>query len=194
MELHAEEWGFAVGDAHDLAVAARFLGPGSDFEFRGERVGLNHQAVITRSLERIVETGEQPLAIVVDHVGLTVHEMLGADDLGAEGLAHRLMAEADAQQRQAALQALATFDRNAGFSRCARTGGDDDAIRLAVEDFIDRDLIVAVDLDVERRVDLAQPLDEVVSEGVVIIDEEDHGGGYGMQGTGAGELSVSLVE
>ena len=76
----------------------------------GQRVGLDHEAVVARGLERIVEAGEERAAVVVDHVGLAVHEILGADDLAAERLAHRLMAEADAQQRQLAFEPLAAFD------------------------------------------------------------------------------------
>ena len=37
-----------------------------------------------------------------------------------------------------------------------------------------RDLIVALDPQLDRRIDLAQSLDQVVGEGIVVIDEEDH--------------------
>ena len=48
--------------------------------------------------------------------------------------------------------------------------------------FIGFDLlaVVAVNLEVERRGDLAQPLYEVVGEGVVFIDEKDHGAPGGV--------------
>ena len=74
-------------------------------EFFGQRVGLDHEAVVARGLKRIFEAGEERAAVVVDHVGLAVHEILGPHDLAAEGLAHRLMTEAHAQQRQLARRA-----------------------------------------------------------------------------------------
>src|SRR5262245_55080071 len=61
VELHAEEWVLAVSDAHDLAVAARLLSPGGDFEFFGERIGLDYETVVARSLEWVVETCEEAL-------------------------------------------------------------------------------------------------------------------------------------
>ena len=46
------------------------------------------------------------------------------------------------------------------------------ALRL---DLVEADLVVADDEEVERRVDLAQPLHQVIGERVVIIDQDDHG-------------------
>jgi hypothetical protein len=198
MKLHAEEWVFAMGDAHDLAVTARFFGPGGDFEFFGERVGLDHEAMVASGLEGVVEAGEEAFAIVVDHVGLAVHEVFGTHDRAAERLAHGLMAEAYAKKRQLALEPLTTFNRDTGFARRAWSGRNDDAFGFAVEDFVDRDLVVAMDLDVELGIDLAQPLHEVVRKRIVVIDEEDHGEGFGMLDTGDREkddygLSFELV-
>ena len=94
------------------------------------------------------------------------------------------MSEADAQQRQLAHEPLATFDRDARLGGRAGAGRDDHAVRLHLEQLVDRDLVVAKDLDVERAVDLAQPLDEVVGEGIEIVDERDHGRGCRSQDSG----------
>ena len=48
--------------------------------------------------------------------------------------------------------------------------------RAASRDLVERDLVVAMHLQVERRVDLAQPLHEVVGERIVVIDQQDHVG------------------
>ncbi len=40
---------------------------------------------------------------------------------------------------------------------------------------VERDLVVAPDDEIERRIDLPQPLHEVVRERVVVIDQQDHG-------------------
>ena len=39
-------------------------------------------------------------------------------------------------------------------------------------DFVQRDLVVAVDFDLRAK--LAQALDEVVGEGIVVVDDQDH--------------------
>ena len=41
-------------------------------------------------------------------------------------------------------------------------------------DLVERDLIVAMHLELERRIDLAQPLHEVVGERIVVVDQQDH--------------------
>ncbi len=47
--------------------------------------------------------------------------------------------------------------------------------RIQGLDLRHRDLIVAVNLQIDARVNLAQALDQVVSERIVVIDEQDHG-------------------
>ncbi len=41
-------------------------------------------------------------------------------------------------------------------------------------DLLERDLVVAHDSQIDSRVDLAEPLHEVVGERIVIIDQENH--------------------
>src|SRR5438309_8604214 len=94
------------------------------------------------------------------------------------------MTKAHAEQWQPTLQALATFDRNASLGGRTRARRDNDSLGLSFENLIDGDLIVAEDLNVEPRIDLAQPLDKVVRERVVVIDDEDHGEGYRIQDAG----------
>src|SRR6478672_9476645 len=47
--------------------------------------------------------------------------------------------------------------------------------RLLRCDLVAGNLIVAMDLDVDARIDLAQALDEVVGERVVVVDQENQG-------------------
>ena len=61
-------------------------------------------------------------------------------------------------------------------------------------DFVERDPIVAVHLQLERRIDLAQPLHEVVGERIVVIDQQNHGNsktGTAEQSTGPLQPSIS---
>jgi len=67
---------------------------------------------------------------------------------------------------------LDEFDGDTGFFGRARAGGDDDAIGLAADDVVDGDFVVAMDFDLATE--LAEVLGEVVGEGVVVVEEEDH--------------------
>ena len=62
---------------------------------------------------------------------------------------------------------------------------------LQREDFVDRDLVVAIDANLERRIDLAQPLHEVVGERIVVVDELDHGAIEAEQGSGRRFAAIS---
>ena len=140
-----------------------------------QRVGLDHEAVVARRLERIVEAGEQPLAVVVDHVGLAVHEILGPDDRAAKGLAHRLMAEAHAQQRQLALRAAGSIRREMPASVGVHGPGEM-ITRSGLRSSSSSTVIWSLRKTwmSSSRIDLAQPLHEVVGERIVVIDDEDH--------------------
>src|SRR5688572_22750572 len=60
------------------------------------------------------------------------------------------------------------------FARRARAGRDDNVGRSKVFDLLDAHLVVAEHLDRPARIDLAELLDKVVGERVVIIDQDDH--------------------
>ena len=64
-----------------------------------QAVALDDQRVIARRLERAVDAAEHACAAVADLGELAVHRQRRAHDLAAEGLADRLMAEADAEDR-----------------------------------------------------------------------------------------------
>ena len=53
-------------------------------------------------------------------------------------------------------------------------GRDDQVGGRGQLDLFERDLVVADDPQVDARVDLAQPLDQVVGERVVVVDQQDH--------------------
>ena len=71
---------------------------------------------------------------------------------------------------------LIHFVGDARFLRRARAGRNDDVARLQLRDLVDGDLVVAKDAQVDVRIHLAQALHEVVGEGIVVVDEKDHGG------------------
>jgi len=113
------------------------------------------------------------LAVVVDLAGLAVHQRLGADDLAAEGPADRLVAEADAEDRQVVGGGLQQVQADAGLVRRAGAGRQEHALRLQAERLGHAHRVVAVDDGL--RPQLVQVVDEVVGEAVVVIDHQDHG-------------------
>ena len=154
---------------------ASYLFDGFCGELVAERIGPNDEAVISRGDERIFQALVQPAIVVIDPVGLAVHQPAGADDLRAESLGDRLVAQTNAQQRQPAGESLGRRHRNAGLVGRARAGRDDDVRGPSGLDRIDGDPVVAVDFQLQRRIDLAQTLHQVVRERIVIVDHQNHG-------------------
>src|ERR1700687_5852175 len=64
------------------------------------------------------------------------------------------------------------FDADAGFLRSAGSGRNDDALGTHRLDLSDRHFVVAANLYLGAQ--FAKVLDEVVSERIVIIEDEDH--------------------
>src|SRR5262245_36215678 len=83
------------------------------------------------------------------------------------------MAETDAENRNLPGEALDQRHRDAGFTRRARPRGDHDLSRLPGGDLLERQRVVAMNVHV--RTELAQILDEVVGEAVVVVDQQEHG-------------------
>ena len=120
------------------------------------------------------ESAEDGLAVVLDRAGLAVHQVLGADDLSAESGADGLMSEADAEHGNFAGEVADDVDADAGVLRGAGAGGDDDALGMHGGDFGDGHLVIAAHFDVSAQ--FSEILDEVVGEGIVVVEDEDHGG------------------
>jgi hypothetical protein len=168
MELHALGRKFTVADPHhDSSSAGRLL------ELLGE-VGVGDQRVVSARHQRAREPLVDALAVVRD-LGVLAVDRLAADHLASERLDQRLVPEADPEHGGASLgEPLHRLDRHTRIGRCAGSRRYDEAIRGLVEQLIDGRAIVAHDLDL--RPELAQVLDEVVGEGVVVVDHEDvHG-------------------
>ncbi len=164
-------------EAHDLAV----FGPGGDLELGRQGVALDRQRVVARRRERVRQALEQALAGMMDRAGLAVHEGLGADDVAAEGLAHGLVPEADAQDRQILGGAAQQGQADPRLIRRARTGRKQDRLGLHGEGVLDGDGVVAAHDGLGPK--LGQVVDEVVGKAVVVIDDQDHAsllGGLGL--------------
>ena len=95
------------------------------------------------------------------------------DDAAAERLRQRLVAEADAERRDAGLgEAAHRLDRDAR-PRRACTGPGETTTRSGRRSSSSSTVGGVVAHDVELGAQLAQVLDEVVGERVVVVDDED---------------------
>lgn len=96
----------------------------------------------------------------------------GADDFAAEGLTDGLMAEADAEQGQVMFGSfLDEREADARMVGVAWAGGNDDAFGGSFENCIDADLVITMNNSLDTQI--AEILDQVVGEAVIIIDQDD---------------------
>ena len=169
-----------VLQAHDDAV----FGFGGDIQRIRQAVPFHNQGMVARGRERGRQVFEHAFSCVQDVGDFAVHGRGCADDPAAENLADALMAETDAEKRDVAVGAgLDKGGADAAVVRIAGAGGNHDAGRAFGQDIPDADLIVSVDAHILPQV--AQILDEVVGEAVIIVDQGDaHGFVYdaGMDG------------
>jgi hypothetical protein len=93
-------------------------------------------------------------------------------DMAAEGLADALVSQAHPENRDSAREALDQRDRHPGLVGRARPGRDNYILGLELGDPVQRDLVIAVHRHLLPQ--LAQVLHQVVGEGVVVVDHQQH--------------------
>ncbi len=143
MKLDADKGHRTMANGHDFLFALRRVTPRRDFKLRRQRGRINQQAVITRGDHGIGDVVEDSLPVVLNVVGLAVHQPFGANNGHAESLPDRLVPQANAQQRQFSGEVLYAFDRNPGLGGSARAGGDDQVRGTQILNLGGRDLIIA---------------------------------------------------
>ena len=89
MELDAFEFGAAMADAHDDAVA----GFGGDGEIARQGFALDDERVVARGGEGVGKFAEDAFGVVMDRTGFAVEEFRRANDFPTECGADGLMAE-----------------------------------------------------------------------------------------------------
>jgi hypothetical protein len=170
VELHPVERIGPVLHSHDEAVVGRRR----DLEVGGQGLAPDDQRMVARRLESRVEAAEQALAGVVDAARLAVHQRRRADHVATHRLTHRLVTEADSQHRRRRLEAVDEGETDARFVGGARPGRQHDPLGREGRDLIQAYLVVPV--DDRLRPQLAEEMDEVVGEAVVVIDDEEFHG------------------
>ena len=168
MELNPLDGQLAVTDRHDHIPTE-----GASLEHVGQ-LRRGHERVVATDLERLRQTAEDRPAVVLDRRRLPVHRLM-ADDLSPPRLHERLVAEAYAERWDpGGREAADRLERDPGLVRGARPRRDDHPVIATEQQLLDRRVVVAHDL--ELGAELAQVLDEVVGEAVVVVDDEDpHG-------------------
>ncbi len=99
-----------------------------------------------------------------------MNDLRSPDDSAAVGFTDALLAEADAEHRYALAPVQDQLLRQSSIGRGARSRADQDAVRFDGLDPGEVDRVVAVDY--RFRTQFADVLDEVVDEGVVVVDDE----------------------
>ena len=100
------------------------------------------------------------------------HTAWCANYRSAVGLTDRLMTEAHAEQGNLGAVALNDRDADASIGRRTGAGAEDDGARVKAGDFVDGDCVIST-YD-WTCTELAKILDEVVGEGIVIVDDQEH--------------------
>jgi len=157
--------------AHDLT----FLRLGRDFQAIRQRFALNDQGMIPGGGERIGHIAKKVLAVVADLRRFAVHDAVVDNHVPAERVADTLVAEANAQQRHFLPKSSNDVVGQTGFARRTGTGRDKDAFGIQFADLVEGNLVVASNF--QRDLHLAQILDEVVGERIVIVYDQNHEAG-----------------
>src|SRR5208337_3183532 len=167
MELHAVYGAVAVRHRHDQPV----VGFGGHLELVRRGRALDDERMIARRLERPVEPAKDSSGVVLDARDLAMHGDWRPHHLAAEGLPDRLMAEADAEERRRLARRPHEVEADARLVRRAGTGRENDRVRLRGQSLLHADLIVPPHRDV--CAELAEIVDEVEREAVIVVDQGD---------------------
>ncbi len=168
MELHALHGQGAVAQPHDFAV----VGPGRHFKAGGQGFAAHGKRMVAGGPKRIGQAAKHPGVVVMHLRNLAVHQLLGMHHFAAKSLADGLMPEAHAQDGVASCKGLDERHRDAGLLRATGPGRNDDVLRRQRRNLFQGDLVVTPHH--HRLPQLTKVLHEVVGEGVIIVDHQQH--------------------
>ena len=98
MKLHAHHGEGLVADRHDFSAAIGSLSPGGDDKIGVQGIRSDDEAVVAGGSERIRQPAEDSFSVVLDLVGLAMHQALGPNDDPPCCLADGLVTEANTQE------------------------------------------------------------------------------------------------
>ncbi len=91
MELDPFDKMLLVPNTHDDSRHALCLGPRSNIKAVGQGLTLYYERVIPCGFEGIRKASEKGIAVMMDHRGLSMHQIWRADDVSAESCPYCLM-------------------------------------------------------------------------------------------------------
>src|SRR6202035_4682725 len=168
MELHAVHRQLRMSKPHHHAV----VGIGGHGELARHARSLDHQRVIARRLERRVDAAKNSGAVVADLRQLAVHLGRCAHHLATKSVADRLVAEADAEDRDFRRSLRDQAEADAGLLVRAAARREHDGVGIGGDDGSARHLVVAMHLDL--RPQFTEIVHQVEGEAVVVVDEANH--------------------
>ncbi len=139
----------------------------------GKRFFLDDQRVIARGHKILRQFLEYRFVVVMDAAGLAVHDFRRANHFPSKRVSDGLVPQAHAQDGNLPREAPDHVDANARIFRRARPRRNHDALRLFRGDFVERNLVVAMHLQLPAQ--LAEKLREVIGERVVVVEKQNHG-------------------
>ncbi len=151
---------------HDFRL---FFGRGN-FEFRRNTRALDDERMIPHPDERRRNPAKQSFFVVNYFGSFAVKNSGRGNNFAAERVANTLMPEAHPENRRRG-ELANYFGIDAEILRIvgsSRSGGNDDVRRRELADFLNRKFVVAENDRI--RTELAQKLEQIKSERVVIID------------------------
>jgi hypothetical protein len=115
---------------------------------------------------------EQSGAMVMNRRGLSVHEPFRSHDFSSKNLSDALMTKTNAEKWSGFSEFADHITADACFRGGAGTGGNTDSLGRFFADFVERDLIVPVNLHLCAQ--FTEVLDEIVGKGIVVVDHKEH--------------------
>ncbi|CAE1151093.1 protein of unknown function [Serratia sp. Tan611] len=174
MELHPFQRQRAVANPHNLIAYAVTLAPGGNLKTVRQRCCVQHQRMVARYRQRIIQPAKDAAVRMANRRGFTVHHFARAHHIGAECLPQCLMPQTDTENRQLTGKMRNGRQRNTGLVRRAGAGGDHQMLRRQPVNIGQLQFIIALYQHLGAK--LAKVLIKVVGKRVVVIDQQQHGG------------------
>src|SRR5262249_58619047 len=147
------------------------LGNGREIGRHGRAI--NHERMVPRRLEGSVDAAKDTAALMLDQRKLAVDRHWGPHNLAAEGLADRLVAKADAEDRNGPAGPGYELQTDARVIRRTRPRRQHNRLRVCRHHLTARYLVVAMDGDL--RPAATEIVEQGEGEAVVVVNEDDHG-------------------
>src|SRR5579859_2119236 len=174
MELNTFDREPAMAQSHNHARAVGFPGLRADLQLLRQALFGDNQRMVARGGHGRWGILEQGPTVMADLADLAVHDLAGAHHVAAEGHADGLMPQADTEHWLLSGKVANQIDADARLLRRARARRNHNVAGPHGFYLLRGNLIVAAHLNFFPQ--FTQILDQVVGEGVVVVEDEDHAG------------------